>query len=226
MRRIVFVMLGALILMAGVAQAQVTLKGTAGAAGIKAPAPNLGGATELLQVGDFVPEAGIGCSNGTGTSGGPNDLALGVTATSMPATFYLQSVTYNLFTQISPNITNMMFAAWAGGGTAPGATGNMTSVPFAQGFNTMTLDPRMEVAAATAPGGAFYMGLNQNQSTVGFRAGLDSSSGSAGTSYIRAPTCGAAAFALADDLGFPGNWVIRAVANEAIPVELMTFEVD
>ncbi len=224
MRRIVLVMLGAIVLMAGVAQAQ-TLHGTAGAAGVKAPAPNLGGATELLQVGDFVPEFGIGCSNGTGTSGGPNDLALGVTATSMPATFYLQSVSYNLFTQISPNITNMQFAAWAGG-ASPGATGNMTYVPFAQGFNTVALDPRLEVGAATAPGGQFYMGLLQNQSTVGFRAGVDSSSGSAMTSFIRAATCGATNFTLLDNLGFPGNWVIRAVANELVPVELMTFEVD
>ena len=223
MRRTVFMITGVLILMAGTALAEPpTLHGTAGDATATAPAPIQGGATELLQVGDYGPEFGIGCSNGAGTSGGPNDLALGVTATSMPATFYLQSVSYNLFTQISPNITNMQFATWDGG-AAPGGTGNMTSVPFVQGFNTVALTPRLTVDNAVA--GQFYMGLLQNQSNVGFRAGVDSSSGSAGTSFIRAPTCGAVAFLTLDSLGFPGNWVIRAVANEQFPVELMTFEV-
>ncbi len=224
MRRIVFAIVGVLILVSGAAFAENTLKGTAGEVGRTAPPPEQGGATEVLQTGDFTSEFGIGCSNGTGTSGGPNDLAVGVTATSMPATFYLQSVSYDLFTQISPNITSMNFAAWGGGG-APGATAAVTAVTFDPGFNTVALDPRMPVGAATAPGGQFFMGLNQTQSNVGFRAGVDSSSGSAGTSYIRAAGCGASAFTLLDALGFPGNWVIRAVANELVPVELMTFDV-
>ncbi len=220
MRQSVLAMMGALILMTGVAQSQ-TLHGTAGAAGAQAPAPDFG---EVLQVGDFVPEFGIGCSNGAGTAGGPNELALGVTATAVPATFYLKSVSYNLFTQISPNITSLQFVTWAGGASIPGASGNETSVPFAQGFNTVHVS--MKVGARTAPGGHFFIGLEQKQSTAGLRAGVDSSSGSAKTSYIRAATCGAAAFTLLDTLGFLGNWVIRAVALELIPVELMTFEID
>jgi hypothetical protein len=227
MRRTVFILSGALILMAGAAMADSpTLLGTAGNAGAIAPGnPVEGGATEVLQVGDYVPELGIGCSNGAGTSGGPNDLALGVVATTMPATFYLESVSYNLFTQISPTITSMQFAAWNGGGASPGATAATTSVPFNPGFNTVALSPRLQIGAATAPGGAFYMGLHQTQSNVGFRAGVDNSSGSAGTSFIRAPTCGAASFITLDAIGYPGNWVIRAVANTTFPVELMTFEV-
>ncbi len=228
MTRGTLILTAALVLIAGSVAAQApSLHGTSGITGVPAPDPVQGGATEVLQVGDYGPEAGIGCSNGAGTSGGPNDLALGVTATSMPANFFLQSVSYNLFTNISPTITNMQFALWAGGGVAPGATGNMTSVPFTgSGFFTVALTPRMPVAASTAPGGAFFMGLLQNQSNVGFRAGLDQTS-SAGTSYIRAPTCGAAAFQTVDSLGFAGNWVIRAVANEIqIPVELMTISVE
>ena len=229
MTRGTLILTAALVLIAGSVAAQApSLHGTSGITGVPAPDPVQGGATEVLQVGDYGPEFGIGCSNGAGTSGGPNDLALGVTATSMPANFFLQSVSYNLFTNISPTITNLQFALWAGGAAAPGATGNMTAVPFTgSGFFTVALTPRMPVAASTAPGGAFFMGLLQNQSNVGFRVGVDSSSGSAGTSYIRAATCGAVAFATLDSLGFPGNWVIRAVANEIqIPVELMTISVD
>ncbi len=218
---------GLLVLIAGGLSAQAptlksTSKSTSGITGV--PAPDKGGATEVLQVGDYVPEFGIGCANGAGTAGGPNDMALGVTATSMPAEFFLESVSYNLWNNISPNITNLQFAIWSGGGYAPGATGSMTSVPFTgSGFFTVSLTPRLPVAAGEAPGGAFFIGLNQNQRNVGFSVGVDSSSGSAGTSFIRAPTCGASAFVTLDALGFPGNWVIRAVANEVqIPVELMT----
>ncbi len=227
MQRRTFVIFALLILIAGVVSAQ-TLKGTSGNAGATSPDPVQGGAQELLQVGDYIPEFGIGCSNGAGTSGGPNDLALGVTATTMPATFYLETVSYNLFSNPGATITNMMWAVWNGGGAGPGATASMTAVPFAGTGNfSVPLAPRLPVGAATAPGGAFYMGLAQNQSNVGFRAGVDSSSGSAGTSYIRAPTCGAATFFTLDSLGFPGNWVIRAIANsQQIPVELMTISVD
>ncbi len=225
MRRIVFVIAGLLILETGTAVAEPpTLKGTGGAAGATAPTPEHGGATEVLQVGDFLPEIGIGCSNDPGTSGGPNSMALRVTATSMPATFYLQSGTYSNFDQGSPTITHMLFATRVDG-TSPGATAAVASISFVDGFNTAVFEPRLPVGAATAPGGRFYIGLIQSQTDAGFRAGVDSSSGSEMTSYVRAPACGVSAFTLLDALGFPGNWVIRAVANELVPVELMTFDV-
>jgi hypothetical protein len=40
--------------------------------------------TEPLFRGDMIPDLGLGCSNPTGTSGGPNDWATRVTAT-LPA---------------------------------------------------------------------------------------------------------------------------------------------
>lgn len=220
--------MGLLVLISGSLSAQApTLAGEPRQIDGPAPDSTQGGAMETLQVGDYLPEIGIGCSNGTGTSGGPNDWAVGVTATSMPATFYLQSVSYNLFTNVSPTITNLQAAFWAGGGTSPGTTAGMTPVPFTgSGFFTVGLSPRLTVASGVAPGGAFYIGLIQNQANVGIRVGLDQSSGSAGTSFIRAPTCGAATFLTIDALGFPGNWVIRAIVNEEFPVELMTFSID
>ncbi len=226
MRRLMPVITGLLILGAGAAVAEPpTLKGTGSAGGVTAPPPEHGGATEVLQVGDFTPEIGIGCSNENGTSGGPNSMALQVTATSMPPTFYLQSATYYSFTQSSPTITQMLFAIRVDG-PSPGATAAVAPIPFlVDEFNVAVFEPRLPVGEATAPGGRFYIGLIQSQTDVGFRAGVDTSSGSDMTSYIRAPACGAANFTLLDTLGFPGNWVIRAIANELIPVELMTFQV-
>lgn len=181
-------------------------------------------AVQILQRGDFIPEIGIGCSNGSGTSGGPNDLAVGVQAT-IATPFWITSATYNLFTQISPNITMLNFVVWSGGNSAaspPGAT--LTSAPltgFTQGDHTYVFPNPAPTVAATD----IAIGVQNTQSNVGFRAGLDTSS-SEGTSWIRAPVCGASSFLLVDAAGFPGNWVIRAVANDQVPVELMTLTVD
>jgi hypothetical protein len=48
-------------------------------------------------------------------------------------------------------------------------------------------------------------------------------SGSWGTSFIRAPTCGAGAFTLLDNLGFPGNWCMAVTADGIVPVELQSW---
>lgn len=209
--------LAALCLVTPVA-AQVTLAGPGGRTEALNPGPVPEGAEQLFR-GDLTAENGIGCSNSAGTSGGPNDWAVGVTA-SLPTPLNVVSTTYNIFTQISPTITSLSFVAWAGG-AAPGAElGRQAGVPFSQGNHTAV------VSGVAVPSAQFYFGLNQGQSNVGLRIGLDTSSGSAGTSFIRAPTCGATAFASVDSLGFPGNWVMAAVVEDVVPVELQTLDVE
>ncbi|MCA9727843.1 MAG: hypothetical protein KC729_09190, partial [Candidatus Eisenbacteria bacterium] len=159
---------------------------------------------ELLFRGDLTPELGIGCSNGSGTSGGPNDVAVGVTATVTPP-FPLTQVYYNIFTNVSPNITQLDFVAWRGGAVPGAELGRQSIAPnWGQGDHTVSIN------SVWVPSAQFYFGFNQNQTNVGLRWGLDTSSGSWGTSFIRAPTCGAATFTLLDNLGFPGNWVMAA----------------
>ncbi|MGH9464850.1 MAG: hypothetical protein ACRD0X_04345 [Thermoanaerobaculia bacterium] len=181
------------------------------------PAPE---ATEQLFRGDLVAEIGLGCSNPTGNSGGPNDWAQGVTATLSPP-FGIISTTYNIFTQVSPNITAFSFVAWAGGASPGAELGREAGFPFGAGNHTANLGTPIVVSTPQ-----FFFGFNQPQTNVGMRIGLDTSSGSAGESFIRAPTCGVAAFLTVDSIGFPGNWVMAAVIDDTIPVELMNFDVD
>lgn len=176
--------------------------------------------TEQLFRGDLGAEIGIGCSNGTGTSGGPNELAVGVTA-SVATPFNVISTTYNIFTNISPTMTSLSFIAWGGGGSPGGPAGTETGLPFSQGNHTHNLASPISVGSSQ-----FYFGLANFQSNAGWRAGLDTSSGSAGTSFIRAATCGAVAWTTLDSIGFPGNWVMAAVVDDLIPVELMEFDVE
>jgi hypothetical protein len=174
-------------------------------------------ATEQLFRGDLTPELGLGCSNSAGTSGGPNDVAVQVTAALAPP-FHVISTTYNVFTNLGA-VTTHSFVAWAGGG-APGAELGRQPVNPAQGNHTSAIAPAIPVASA-----AFNFGFNQPQPAAGMRWGMDSSAGTA-HSRIRAPTCGAAAFTLVTALGFPGNWVMAAVIDDMIPVELMSYDVE
>lgn len=177
--------------------------------------------SEVLFYGDLTPELGLGCSNPSGTSGGPNDVALGVTASLTPP-LNITSHYYNIFTNVSPNISHLDFVAWAGG-AVPGAEAGRASVApnWGQGDHTVAIQ------GVCVESEQFYFGQNQNQTNVGIRWGLDSSSGSWGTSFIRAPTCGAGAFTLVDNLGFPGNWVMSVTVDEGdcgtVPVELKSW---
>ena len=198
--------------MAGIAAADV-LDGYDGTPNIDPPMR----AEDLFQ-GDLIAEIGIGCSNGLGTSGGPNDIVVGVTAALTPP-FDLVSHFYNIFTQVSPTITSLSFIALAGGGTPGAEFARQTGLDFTQGDHTVAINPAISVASAQ-----FFFGHNQAQSNVGMRWGLDTSSGSAATSFIRAPTCGANAFTLVDQLGFPGNWVMSVSTDTGgTPVELSTW---
>lgn len=174
-------------------------------------------ATEVLFQGDMAADIGLGCYGGTGTSGGPNDIAVGVTATLTPP-FGIIQATYNIFT--GGAITAHSFVAWAGGGAPGTELGREAGFPDAVGNHTQALATPITISS-----GSFYIGFNQPQTNAGMRWGLDTTT-TAGTSFIRAPTCGAAAFQTVDSLGFPGNWVIAATIDDTVPVELMHFGVE
>jgi hypothetical protein len=171
---------------------------------------------EMIYQGDLIPENGIGCSNPTGTSGGPNDVSVGVVAGLAPP-FCLTSHFYNIYTQISPNITALTFSLRTGM-VAPGTEiGSQAGLPWTQGSHTVAISPPL-----TVPSAWFFFGHGQPQSNVGMRWGLDTTT-SAGTSYIRAPACGAVVFTLVDQLGFPGNWCMSVSADAGSPVELQSW---
>jgi hypothetical protein len=170
---------------------------------------------ELLFHGDLTPEIGVGCSNPSGTAGGPNDVAVGVTASLTPP-FAITSHYYNIFTNVAPNIKHLDFVVWAGG-AVPGAEIARQSIAP----NWSAGDHTVAIAGFVMSSAQFYFGQNQNQTNVGMRWGLDTSSGSWGTSFIRAPVCGAGAFTPLDSIGFPGNWVMAvSVEGCSLPVEL------
>ncbi len=210
------------LLTAAAVVAQVGLEGDPGNGPQTLTLPNPPDATEQLFRGDLTAEIGLGCSNTAGTSGGPNDWAQGVTATLAPP-FGIISTTYNIFTQVSPTITAFSFVAWAGGGSPGAELGRITGLPFSQGNHTQNFNTATAIVVGTPQ---FFFGFNQPQTDVGMRIGLDTSSGSEGESFIRAPACGAGTFFTVDSLGFPGNWVMAAVIDDTVPVELMTFDVD
>jgi hypothetical protein len=174
---------------------------------------------ELLFYGDLSPELGIGCSNPSGTSGGPNDVAVGVTASCTPP-LVLTSHFYNVFTQVSPNINHLDFVAWAGG-PSPGSEIAGTRQSLAPNWGVG--DHTAPLNGATVPTQQFYFGQNQNQTNVGMRWGVDTSSGSWATSFIRAPACGASSWFLLDNLGFPGNWCFAVSVDCGVPVELKSW---
>jgi hypothetical protein len=207
------------------AEGPVALKADVPTGGGSSIPPWTGGtdATEPLFRGDMIPEQGLGCATNPApiVGGGPNDFAVGVSATLTPP-FGITSTTYNVFTGSStaPTLTALTFKAWQGGGTPGPEIGAQAGMSVADGDHTIAIAPAIVVNSA-----AFYIGLLQPQTDSGIRIGLDTTS-SAGTSFIRAPDCGATLFTSVDTLGFPGNWVIRAVIDDTIPVELQTFTVN
>ena len=190
-----------------------TLMGTRG--GPHAPLPRTPWGAETLFRGDLGADLGLGCSNSAGTAGGPNEFAVGVAAAVAPP-FFVVSTTYTLFTQVSPNVSSLSFVAWADSAGAPGLQfGRQAGLPFAAGNSTAAITPMIAVRAAAT----FFFGLHQRQADAGLRVGLDTDSGD-GKSFIRAPACGAGAFFDVTAVGFPGNWVMAAVVDDSIPVEL------
>jgi len=207
-----FVAILSILCLAGAAGADHSLVGQSG---IPYGGPDL--RPEMLYQGDLNPELGIGCSNGYGTSGGPNDIAVGVTATTTPP-LCITSTWYNVYTQVSTTITALSFVCWTGFG-APGAEfGRQAGIPWSQGNHTVAISP-----AITCQDAWFFFGQNQPQTNAGMRWGLDTSSGSAGNSYIKAPTCGLSGWGTLDSIGYPGNWCMSVSVAQYSPVELQTW---
>ena len=186
--------------------------------------PAAGGrATEALFRGDMVPENGLGCATTTTPiiGGGPNDFAVGVTASLTPP-FGIISTTYNVYTgpPAAPTLTALTFKAWQGGAQPGTEIGAAAGMAVATGNHTMAVAPAIVVNSA-----AFYFGFAQPQTDSGIRIGLDTDT-SAGVSFILAPDCGLTSWGTVDAIGYPGNWVMRAVIDDTIPVELQTFSID
>jgi hypothetical protein len=168
----------------------------------------------VLYKGDLTPEMGLGCSNPTGNSGGPNDIAQGVTA-DIPAPFDIISHWYYIFTQNNTQGVELSFA-W---GQLTNWICKQPGLDFSLGSHTVQIVPPSKIYDFQ-----FYFGQCQPQTNIGMRWGLDTNSGSAGQSYIRAPACGANNFTLLDNLGFPANWVMSVtVDKQPTPVELTTW---
>lgn len=180
-------------------------------------------ATELLFRGDMLPDLGLGCSNPTGTSGGPNDWATKATATLTPP-FRMTTTTYNIFSFNSGPTWDLV--AWANGAT-PGAEigrSNLTPADGTTGNHTVAV-PVAELFVIPAGQQTFFFGLSQGADLNGVRLGMDSGGSTPNTVYIRAPGCGLAAFGTVEGIGFPGFWVHRVLIDDIIPVELMNFDV-
>ena len=70
------------------------------------------------------------------------------------------------------------------------------------------------------------MGFNQPQSLAGMRIGLDTSSGGSGFSYLLAPGCGLGSWGTVTSIAFNGEWVMRVLVDDTVPVELQMFSVE
>ena len=171
---------------------------------------------ETLYQGDLGAEMGLGCSNPTGNSGGPNDIVVGVVAGLAPP-FCITSIWYNIFTS-SVYVDGMNFIVHTGMASPGTQIASQGGMPYNVGNHTVALSPPIGVPTAW-----FFFGFNQPQTYAGMRWGLDTSSGSAATSYIRAPSCGATVFTLVDQLGFPGNWCFSVTTDAGSPVELQSW---
>ena len=107
--------------------------------------------SEMLFCGDLIPEMGLGCSNPTGDSGGPNDVAIGVTASLTPP-FVITAHYYNIFTQNAPFITALSFVAWAGGGAPGGEIDRRPGMDWTLGDHSVAIAPPMSIPSRMACG--------------------------------------------------------------------------
>jgi len=206
-----FIAILSILCLAGVAGADHSLVGQSG---VPYSGPQI--RPEMLYQGDLIPERGIGCSNVSGTSGGPNDVAVGVTATTTPP-FCITSHMYNIYTSVSPNINALSFVCWTGF-AAPGVEfGRQAGMAWSAGNHTAAISPAIVVSDPW-----FFFGQNQPQTNVGIRWGLDQSS-SAGTSWIKAPGCGLSSWGTMESIGYPGNWCMAVSVDAPSPTELQSW---
>ncbi|MEZ4652591.1 MAG: hypothetical protein R3E12_03035 [Candidatus Eisenbacteria bacterium] len=172
---------------------------------------------ELLFHGDLTPEIGIGCSDSLAIAGGPNFTAVKVTARLTPP-FLVTSLYYNIFTNVSPNPTEMTFVIYQGG-DAPGPIIQQTALVAP---HSLQGDHTIAIGGLAPDSQQFYFGMIQPNVHAGMRWGVDTAA-SDGTSFFRAPSCGLDEFVTLDTIGFPGNWVMAITVDNSYPVELMTW---
>lgn len=170
--------------------------------------------TESVQNDDGVCVEEIGCSNGDGTSGNPNEIVECFTSTLTPP-FALNEVSYEV--GVNPGAPVELFVEvyeWTGTGL-PGVVADSAALPAGEltpGTHTVVLATPLTVTTQ-----AFCIGINGYDATDGYRLMKSQTTSVAGSSFIRAPTCGANDFVSMADIGFPGNWCIRGVIGGITP---------
>lgn len=216
-------------LLVGTFSAVLLLAGVAGANSLKGSqvqdGPRLPDVTAInacaMQKG-FVVTQGIGCNNGTGTSGGPNDVAQGLTlCTAAPVD--VKTFSYIVQTPGVPGFaTSAQFAVWGDAGGAPGT--QMCAGPAVPYLTVGTYSIPVtgcKVTTAMTNGGHFFAGMNQG-GIGGMRWGYEDLA-PGGDAWIRAPGCGASAFSPLTAFGLPGAWVFRVVVDAQGPIEVEQF---
>jgi len=196
-------------------QAQSELQGTR----VESPNSNSSQHAKDLFQGDLGAEIGLGCSNASGTSGGPNEVAVRVTSPFQTLT--ISAHYYHVFTNVSPTITALTFSVWDGGSTPGAILRQQRGLDFAEGVHTVSLAPPIFLGSDV---GQFFFGQTQPQSTAAIRWGVDTSSGGGSESFISAPGCGLSAWSTLSSLGFAGNWVMSISVYDGVsPIELRTW---
>jgi hypothetical protein len=176
-------------------------------------------AQEVLQndPGTCAESYGIGCSNGDGTSGNPNDIVECFSPSSTASPFLLTEATYDVSADSTePDALSLRIFEWSGSG-APGALVSTTPLgpgDLAFGPHTIVLDPPLEVPTAN-----FCLGIYGEATDDGFRILKSGVETLANTSWILAPSCGANSFTGVAALGFPGNWCMSATIEPSFSLE-------
>jgi hypothetical protein len=212
----------AVLLLAGVAGAN-TLNSGRVENGPSLPVVDAGGLC-CMQKG-FSVSQGIGCSNGTGTSGGPNDVAEGLTLCSPGIPVDVLTFSYIVWTPGVPGfVTASSFAVFDGAGASPGATVcKGPAIPWATfGTYSIPITGCKITPDMTNGQGHIFVGLNQG-GIGGMRWGYDSISGITGDAWIRASACGASNWGTLTGFGLPGAWVFRVCVDAQGPVEVEEF---
>ena len=114
------------------------------------------------------------------------------------------------------------FMAWTAAGAPGAAIGSqaLTAAQYAVGTHTVAISPFIPLTNQ-----AFFFGFNQPQTAAGMRWGRDTSVGS-GFSYILAPSCGLGSWGTMTAIALPGDWVMRVLVDDTVPVELQMFSVE
>jgi hypothetical protein len=213
----------AVVLFAGVAGANNLSSGRI-ENGPSLPAVDAGGMC-CMQNG-FVVTQGIGCSNGTGTSGGPNECAERLTLCTGGPPVNVTTFSYIVVTPGIPGmVTNCSFAIWSDDGGDPAGPGILgcqrPSIPFATVGTFSIPIPGCHITPAMTNDGHFFAGLIQG-GIGGMRWGYEDF-GASNDAWIRASACGATTWFPLSAFGLPGDWVFRVCVQPCCPIEVEEF---